>query len=196
MTADELAELKARMLREDPEYRAKVEAVEAERRQRVQALRSAERPIVRDLRAAGCDVTSVWDLVNTTEPYDDALPILLGHLEHGGYPDRVMESLGRAMAVRPASAYWDQLKTLYFRSENPGEKEGLALALVAAATGAQLKELTELVRDESRGPTRVHFVRALLNIGGKEGRSTVETLQHDPAVGKEARALLRARRAK
>jgi len=34
------------MLREDPEYRAKVEAVEAARRQRVQDLRSAEQPII------------------------------------------------------------------------------------------------------------------------------------------------------
>ncbi|WP_018762365.1 hypothetical protein [Arthrobacter sp. 135MFCol5.1] len=194
MTADELAEVKARMLREDPEYRAKVEAVEAARRQQVQALRSAEQPIIRDLRAVGCDVNSVWDLVNTTEPYEDALPVLLGHLECGGYPDRVMESLGRAMAVKPAVAFWDQLKTLYLRAENPGEEEGLALALAAAATGAQLKELTDLVQDESRGPTRIHFVRALLNIGGAEGRSTVETLRHHPTVGKEARALLRTRR--
>lgn len=194
MKADELAELKLRLLREDPEYRAKVEAVEAARRQRVQALRSAEQPIVSDLRAVGCDVTSVWDLVNTTEPYGNALPVLLGHLERGGYPDRVMESMGRAMAVNPAVTFWDQLKTLYLRAENPGEEEGLALALAAASTGAQLKELTDLLQDESRGPTRVHFVRALLKVGGAEGRSTVEALRDHPTVGKEARALLRARR--
>ncbi|GAA2872969.1 hypothetical protein [Paenarthrobacter ilicis] len=116
MTADELAELKLRLLREDPEYRGKVEAVAAARRERAQALRSAEQPIVRDLRAVGCDVTSVWDLANTTEPYGNALPVLLGYLDRGGYPDQVMESLGRAMAVNPAVAFWDQLKTLLSQS--------------------------------------------------------------------------------
>ena len=55
-------------------------------------------------------------------------------------------------------------------------REGLAVALAAAATEAQFQDLTGLVRDESRGPARVHFVRAVLNIGGKEGRSTVQTL--------------------
>jgi hypothetical protein len=29
----------------------------------------------------------------------DALPILLDHLQRGGYPDRVTESLGHALAV-------------------------------------------------------------------------------------------------
>jgi len=81
-------------------------------------------------------VASAWDLVNKTDPYDDALPVLLGHLEGGGYPDRVMESLGRAIAVRAAGVFWDQLKALYLRAKNPGEEEGLALALAAAATGA------------------------------------------------------------
>lgn len=184
------------MLRDDPEYRAKVEAVEAAHRQRVQALRSAEQPIVRDLRAVGCDVASVWDLVNTSKPYHDALPVLLAHLERGGYPDRVMESLGRALAVKPAVAMWDQLKTLYLAAKNPGEEEGLALALAAAATRAQLEDLTDLVQDESRGPSRVHFVRPLLKVGGTTGQATVETLRGHRTVGKEARALLHARRDK
>jgi ribosomal protein S21 len=196
MNANELAELKARMLREDPDYRAKVHAAEAARRQRTQALRIAEQPIVSDLRGVGCDVDSMWDLVNTSTPYHDALPVLLAHLERGGYPDRVMESLGRALAVEPAVTWWDQLKTHYLRAKNPGEQEGLALALTAAATEAQLEDLIEFVRDESCGPSRIHFVRALLRVGGARGQSTVERLRNHPTVGKEARALLRGRRDK
>lgn len=196
MTADELADLKSRMLRDDPDYRAKVDAVEAARRQRVQALRSAEEPIVSDLRAVGCDVTSVWDLVNTSMPYHRALPVLLAHLERAGYPDRVMESLGRALAVEPAVTWWDQLKTLYLRAKSPGEEEGLAVALAAAATSVQLEDLTDLVHVESRGQSRVHFIRALLGVGGPAGQATVESLRNHPAVGKEARALLRTGRGK
>src|SRR5690242_13923443 len=91
-------ELMAR-LQNDPEYQRKVQAAEAERQVRVQALRLAEQPIVADLRAVGIQVDSVWDLVNTSDPYPAALPILMEHLEGGGYPERVMESLGRALAV-------------------------------------------------------------------------------------------------
>ena len=100
VTAEDLL----RELEVDPGYHARVEAAEAERGERVRQLRAAERPIVADLNAVGLSVSSVWDLVNTSVTYPDALPILLAHLERGGYPDRVMESLGRALAMKPAAA--------------------------------------------------------------------------------------------
>src|SRR5581483_10867065 len=96
-------------VRTDVEFRAEVEAVEAERSERVRVLREAEQPIVADLNRAGVSVSSVWDLVNTSDPYPAALPVLLSHLERGGYPDRVMESLGRALAVKVSVAWWDRL---------------------------------------------------------------------------------------
>jgi hypothetical protein len=113
ITAAEANAWREEMLRTDPAYRARYEAAHAERRERAEALRRDERPIVHDLRHAGYDVGSVWDLVNTSEPYPDALPVLLAHLERGGYLDGVMESLGRALAVRPAAVFWDDLFRLY-----------------------------------------------------------------------------------
>lgn len=56
--------------------------------------REAEKPILRDLGDVGEQVSSVWDFVNTSRPYPRALPVLLRHFQQGGYPDRVMESLG------------------------------------------------------------------------------------------------------
>src|SRR5262245_58972797 len=92
------AELMAQLAR-DTAFQAAAAAREAELQERVSAYRDAEQPIVADLRGAGLHVESVWDLVNTAEPYPDALPVLMEHLERGGYPDRVMEGLGRALAV-------------------------------------------------------------------------------------------------
>jgi hypothetical protein len=77
------AELLAR-LGNDPEYQGKAQAAEARRQVRVQELRTAECPIVADLQSAGVQVESVWDLVNTSEPYPAALPMLVEHLERGG----------------------------------------------------------------------------------------------------------------
>lgn len=177
-------------LENDPEYQRRVQAADAERQVQTEELRRAERPIVAELRGAGVAVDSVWDLVNTSEPYEDALPILLKHLERGGYPDRVLESLGRALAVKPAVVYWDRLRARYLSPRNPGEEDGAAVALAASATNAQLDDLIGLLSIEGRGESRIYFIRPILRIGGKRGRETIERLRDDPVFGKEATALL------
>ena len=154
MTAEEVVREKQERLQTDPQYRAQVEAVEAERAERVRALCEAEAPVVADLRRAGVSVASVWDLVNTSEPYPDALPVLMEHLERGGYPDRVMESLGRALAVKPAVTYWERLKALYASPDRQGQQEGLVVALAASATKAQLDDLISFLGWFERGSAR------------------------------------------
>lgn len=186
------AEIVAELAADDVFQEAKAER-EAELQIAVETLRAAEQPIVADLRDAGVEAASVWDLVNTSEPYPWALPVLLAHLEKGSYPDRVMESLGRALAVEPAVAFWQRLKELYFRATGPGEEEGLAVALAASATPDQAHELAELLRGPGPGRARVHFVRPLLHVGGNQGRKVVEGLRGDPVVGLEVSAALEGR---
>ncbi len=182
------AELMAQ-LAQDKDYLARTAAAEAEREVRAQELRRAEQPIVADLRAAGVEVTSVWDLVNTAEPYPAALPVLLDHLQRGGYPDRVMESLATALAVGPAAFAWPTLRELYMNATGRGEVEGLAVALAASATPDHLDGLIDLLHEESRGDTRVHFLRAIKRVGGQRGRDILTQLRSDPLFGPEARAL-------
>ncbi len=177
----------------DPEYQRKKAERDAELAQRAELLRSAERPIVADLRDAGLDVESVWDLVNTSTPYPDALPVLLVHLGQGGYPDRVMESLGRALAVRPAGFVWQTLRDHYVRAAGSSETEGLAVALAAAATAEHLDSVIELLEDDSRGQSRIHFLRTIKRLGGDQGLRLLSALRDDPVFGKEATALLKTR---
>jgi hypothetical protein len=61
---------------------------------RVAAERAASSSILKDLADVGLHLSSIWELVNTSEPYPEALPILMVHLEQGGYPSRVMEGIG------------------------------------------------------------------------------------------------------
>lgn len=180
-------------LQRDPEYQRRFAAAEAERQAVARALREAEQPVVSDLRAVGVDVSSVWDLVNTSDPYPAALPVLLEHMERGGYPDRVMESLGRALAVKPSVAAWERLKALYLAPRSAGEEEGAAVALAACATSAQFDDLARLALLESRGPSRIYFVRPLLAVGAEQGRRLVASLRADETLGKEASALLAGR---
>ena len=189
MSATEFME----QLAKDKEYQRKKATFDAELQERADGLRAAEQPIVTDLRNAGVEVDSVWDLVNTAEPYPDALPVLIEHLERGGYPDRVMESLGRGLAVKPAVAFWDRLKALYLAPRNPGEQEGAAVALAASATDAQLDDLVDFLSVEERGQSRIYFIRPILAVGRARGREVVEALRADPVLGKEATALLSGR---
>ena len=177
----------------DKKYQRKTQAAEAARQVRVEELRRAEQPIVEDLRNAGVGVSSVWDLVNTDEPYPQALPILLDHLQRGGYPDKVMESLGRALAVKPAAFAWDTLRELYLAAQGRGHEEGLAVALGASATPDHLDHLIALLDESGRGSSRIHFLRPIKRVGGKRGRDVLIALQGDPLFGKEASALLKGR---
>lgn len=182
-----------RGLEADPEYQARVELAEAKREEDERGLREAERPIVEDLNGVGESVSSVWDLVNTSTAYPAALPILLAHLERGGYPDRVMESLGRALAVKPAVAWWDDLKRLYLSARGPGEADGTAVALAACATRAQLDDLIAFLDVAEGGESRIYFVRPIKRLGGERGRELLESLRHDPILGREATAALEGR---
>lgn len=177
-------------LQRDKEYQAKDAAFEAELQERVRALRVAEQPIVADLRAAGVEVDSVWDLVNTSDPYPAALPVLMDHLERGGYPDRVMEGLGRAMGVEPAVTFWDRLKSLYLGSRNAGEEEGTAVALAACAKKEHLDDLVGFLSIEARGESRIYFLRPIRRLGGDRGRAVLESLRGDKTFGREVGALL------
>ncbi|UKA64094.1 hypothetical protein [Arthrobacter sp. FW306-04-A] len=180
-------------LQKDQEYQSKKAAFDAEHQARVSLFRKAEQPIVEDLRGVGLDVKSVWDLVNTADPYPAALPVLFEHLERGGYPDRVLEGLGRALAVKPAQIYWPRLRELYLRATGPDEEQGLAVALAASATPENLNALLDLLNETTRGSSRILFLSTIVRVGGDIGRNAVESLRNDPLFGKEARALLKQR---
>ena len=147
-----------------------------------------------DLRVVGVQVDSVWDLVNTSDPYPAALPVLLEHLERGGYPERVMDSLGRALAVKSSVAFWDRLKDRWLEARDSGEEDGAAVALAACATKAQLDDLIGSLAVEERGQPRIYFIRPILKVGGERGREVAEALRADPVFGDEPTALLKRRR--
>jgi hypothetical protein len=185
ITAAELAA----QLADDQEFKAAAAERDRELRARAAKWRDAERPIIEELNLAGVQVESVWDLVNTSEPYPAALPVLLDHLEKGGYPDRVMEGLGRALAVKPAVSYWNRLKTAYLMAVGPEAREGIAVALAASATQAHVDDLIQLLSFEEGGTSRIFFLRPIKELGGERGRRVLEPLTSDPMLGPEAMVL-------
>ena len=181
-------------LQRDPEHQRMVLAAEAERLERERQLDEAERPIVAELGEVGVQVTSVWDLVNTSDPYPAALPVLMDHLERGGYPELVMQGLGRALGVRPAVVFWDRLKMCWLHARGPGEEDGAAVALAACATKKQFEDLVEFLSVAERGDCRIHFVRSIARVGGERGYEVLASVADDPVLGQAATARLKRRR--
>jgi hypothetical protein len=150
----------------------------------------AEQPLTDDLHAAGIDVKSVWRL---KWPYPEALPVLVKHLERGGYPEVTMSRIGNALAVKPAVAYWDRLRACYLAADDPDQANAAAIALSECATSAQLDDLIGFLDLEERGQSRIFFLRPIRRLGRKKVQGLLESLQSDPVLGAEATAILKGR---
>lgn len=183
------AELMAK-LNGDPEFVAKRERQEAERNRRETEYRLAEAPLVDELRAAGFQVQSAWDLVNTAVPYPKAVPILLAHLPQD-YPPAVREGIARALAVREASRGWEVLTQLYRDEQEVRVKDGLAVAIAAAANDELIGDVILLARDKRQGPSRVLLLSALERSADPRARSALIELATDPELAKEIQVILR-----
>lgn len=145
--ADELI----RRLESDPEWVRKRDEREAERERRGREYQKLEQPILNDLREAGCEVESVWDLVNSTpDTYDFAVPVLVHHLGQESHPDKVRESCARALSKKAASPYFDAIYEIFQTMPNTGvnkAKWATANALGVGMTRDQLDKAFDILFD-------------------------------------------------
>ena len=183
------AELMAK-LNADPEFVAKRAREEEERLKRAQEYRRAEAPLVEELRAAGYQVQSAWDLVNTPGSYPTAVPILLAHLPRP-CPAAVREGIARALAVREAICGWELLTRLYRDEQEVRAKDGLAVAIAAAANDESIGDVIALARDKTQGPSRVLLLGAFERSADPRARAALMDLGTDPDLAKEIQLILR-----
>jgi hypothetical protein len=152
-------------------------------------LRTAEASLVEDLRSTNIDVGSVWDLVNTSEPYPEAIPVLLKHLRKT-YPERIEEGIVRALAVPYARSAWKELLQI-FENEPSMQTGGLkwpaACALGAIADDSVIPEVIRLVRDVSLGFDRAPLIEALKRSQRSDAKMVLNELRADPVIGKEVK---------
>lgn len=183
------AELMAR-LNADPEFVATRAREEEDRLKREAEYRLAEAPLVDELRAAGFQVQSAWDLVNTPGSYPKAVPILLAHLPRP-YPPAVREGIARALAVRDASCGWEVLTRLYRDEHEVRAKDGLAVAIAAAANDHLIGDVIAHARDKNLGPSRVLLLGALESSADPRARAALMDLGPDPDLTEEIQVILR-----
>jgi hypothetical protein len=147
-------------LNADPKWVAAQEAEERDRVAHYQEVLRVEAPITKELRRVGVEVESVSDLVNTAEPYPEALPILVRHLTRA-YPRDTRESIARALAVPGAVFAWNTVCRLFGTETDEAVKDGLAVALSGMCDEEHLDELIELAANRKYGPSRILLLGAL-----------------------------------
>ena len=190
MTAAEIME----KLSKDPEYQKRRAEQEQRFREREAFLTEEEKDLVSDLHNVGRVVSSVWDLVNTGEPYPEAVPVLLKHLRLP-YSERTREGIARALAVREAGYAWDILWEEFEKipgGTNDGPKWGLACALsTIAPTTNRFDEAYRILRDERYGEDRLAFLDVFAFSKDPERRAILKEFADDPQLGDQTRWYLK-----
>lgn len=182
----------------NPDFVAAREREDALLLARAEEWRKAEAALVHDLNQAGAQVVSVWDLVNTRKPYPELVPILLDHITRP-YPDRVLEGIGRALAVPDSRIGWRVLVDTFLASPDTtttGSKWALGLAVGMAATPLTLDELIELIREPRHGENRLALLPALLRIDDPRSRKLLDELKSDPIFARDIKYFRRVQRLK
>jgi hypothetical protein len=158
-TASELME----ELANDPEYQARRAKMDVERKARRELLDQDQRSLVAELAEAGICVSSVWDLVNTREPYPNAIPVLIRHLGVNHHkPTR--EGITRALICKESQGIATRTLIDLFKSLDETENDYkwiLAQAISASATKDTVPEILELARDKRHGSARGELLYAL-----------------------------------
>jgi hypothetical protein len=162
MTAEELMT----QLRKDPEWIRRNDERQRKRQELEALLEENERPIVEELNSVGRPVTSVWELVNTTETYPEAIPVLRRHLSRPYHP-KIREGIARALAVREARGatardILNELKRSCQQDENQF-RWALANALTVAGDVTLVEEIKAIIADR-----RYEDLRQILELALKK----------------------------
>lgn len=177
-----MAELKA-----DPVFQAAQAERDKVHFEKVARLKVASKPLDDALRKVCPLVThGVWDLVNTRERYDEALPILFEHLTKD-YPDEILDGIARALAVPQALSYRPQLISLFVREPpvSAGFRYGLGVAIGNTTGPFNLLETVQLVKKTSLGESRMALLPAIKRSRKPEMRKVIDELSNDPDLAKE-----------
>lgn len=157
------------------------------------------------LKKAGIEVDSIWDLVNTKNPYPEAIPVLVNVLEEGVEDINTKEGVIRALTVREIKNYKDRVSSMLIKEYNclPKDKLGIKWAIgnimEITITQNHEDEIIKIVKDKKNGISRQMFVLALGKLKSKKVEDTlIELISDDEVLPHVINALgkLKSKRAK
>lgn len=161
--ADFMAELQ-----NDPEWVEQDRQRKAKHKARIDQLQAElapeEAPLVADLTAVGCQFSEVWDMVNTSASYPEAVPVLLKHLPLVTH--RVLrQGIGRALAVLEAEGMAGPTILQELRREqDPETRWVFANTLTIVADRSDAEPIRTLVEDPAYADVHERLNQALKNV--------------------------------
>ncbi len=170
------AELQAQ-LQKDPEYQRNIREREAEIEKEEAELRKDEKPLIKELVSFGFNISSSWELVNTSAKYEDAIPVLVKHLSKP-YHKKNKEGIVRALAVKEAKGIACKVIIEEYHKAPKDDfhyRWAFGNTMAVIITEEHMDDVIEIVQDEENGESRDMFVRAL----GKVKSSKVEQVLID-----------------
>ena len=127
-----------------------------------------------ELADNGIIISNVYDLVNTTESYPDAVPILLKYLTKVNH-DKNKEGIVRALAVKEARGKASPILIAEY-NRTPKDKMDLRWVIgntvFTTFTEDDVESILPIVQDKTNGMSRDMFVEAL----GKTRSAMVENV--------------------
>lgn len=134
------------------------------------------RELIDQIRKKSLAINSIWDLVNTNEPYPEIIDILIEHLNRN-YHDRNKEGIIRALCVKEAKGKVAESLINLFRS-TPVHKVNLRWAIVNTLRHTistnQLQLILPLIVDKENEIYRDDFIRILKR--SKKGKEILSRL--------------------
>lgn len=192
MTADELLN----ELESDPQWVAKRDARERWRLARAERIGREEESLVREIGEAGLGIDSVWDLVNTREPYPEAVPVLLRHLKKDDYHPAIREGIARALTVRGYPEILPAMLDSFRKDPDPivnGPKWAKGNAIEVLFDDRYVEEIARLAQDPSHGEARDMLVYALAKSKSPIADEVLRKLLSDPQLGIHAKKAIERR---
>lgn len=120
--------------------------------------------IKEELLKAGVRVNDIYDLVNTSKPYPEAIPVLVSMLREDIPDDVIKEGVIRALAVKEAKGMAGAVLIDVFH-KTPKTKELIRWAvgntMNSVITKEDVPKVCAIVRDKENGMSREMFVQSL-----------------------------------
>ena len=183
------AELLAELNKNDS-YKETIESKEKERKVDQNLLQEDELRISNALREVGISINTIYDLVNTNNPYPKSIPILIDFLENKKVQhNQVIEGIIRALAVKEAVSIANRhLIKLY----NESVKEDATFCWAIGNTvdtivcDDDIDDVIKIVKYKSNGVSRQMFVLALGKVKSVKAEQALISLLDDDEVSPHA----------
>lgn len=145
--------------------------------------------IIEALKKAGIAIDDIYDLVNTNEPYPEAIPVLIQLLKEGITNVGNREGIIRALAVPEAKGIIGSLLIDEFYkipSENMLLRWTVGSTMEAVISEKDIDGVIKIITDKSNGMSRQMFVLALGNIPSEKSEDVLIQVLNDDEIAPHA----------